>query len=376
MPTDAELENISGRLHTFMVSSEEHHDTLQLLIQEHQNLVESYRQLKSDYEDEKIARRKYKKLAKAKVNPQVSSEVSPKEPNPFVLLLVDGNGYVFREGFLRADVEGGISAARTLSDSIKEVLIPRLGKDAEQYRVMVRVYANLAGLSRTLSRVGMARNESRSLAAFMSGFTSSQELFEFVDAGEGNGCSSKMKEMFRLYGESCKKSHAPLEKASTPSTPRESVPDTAPKPTLEHEGLIPVNKYEQRVDIFLPRPSNDSWEIYQLRTKIRKPCNQFHVVGKCQAVPCPFDHSPIELESINVMRYLMREIPCPDGSGCRSAQCYKGHICLKEDCTGGKPNHCRFKESAHVMESRVSAWLLSDQVQEAKRVSASDSSSE
>lgn len=75
MPTDAELENISGRLRTFMVSSEEHHDTLQLLVQEHQNLVESYRQLKSDYEDEKIARRKYKKLAKARIS-EVSSEVA------------------------------------------------------------------------------------------------------------------------------------------------------------------------------------------------------------------------------------------------------------------------------------------------------------
>jgi hypothetical protein len=49
---------------------------------------------------------------------------------------------------------------------------------------MVRIYANLAGLSNTLARTGLAGNESRSIASFTSSFTRSQDLFDFIDAGD------------------------------------------------------------------------------------------------------------------------------------------------------------------------------------------------
>jgi hypothetical protein len=102
----------------------------------------------------------------------------------------------FRERFLRGDCDGGISAAHTLSHSIKGVLLPRLGEGADKYRVMVRVYADLAGLSKAMHRAGAARGELRSLSSFATGFTCSQEYFEFVDAGVGRDCtSSKIKGM-------------------------------------------------------------------------------------------------------------------------------------------------------------------------------------
>jgi hypothetical protein len=52
---------------------------------------------------------------------------------------------------------------------------------------MVRIYANLKGLSQTLARqgVGLCGNESRSLAPFACSFTRAQDFFDFVDAGEG-----------------------------------------------------------------------------------------------------------------------------------------------------------------------------------------------
>jgi hypothetical protein len=49
---------------------------------------------------------------------------------------------------------------------------------------MVRIYANLAGLSNTLARAGLAGNESRSIAPFTASFTRSQDLFDFIDAGD------------------------------------------------------------------------------------------------------------------------------------------------------------------------------------------------
>lgn len=68
MHTDAELEILNARLDAFAAASEEQHDTLQTLLQEYQKLLASHRQLKSDYEEEKESREKYKKLARARVS--------------------------------------------------------------------------------------------------------------------------------------------------------------------------------------------------------------------------------------------------------------------------------------------------------------------
>lgn len=54
---------------------------LQTLTEKYEHLIEDYRRLKSDYEEVREAREKYKKLAK------------DQDKNPFVLMLVDGDGY-------------------------------------------------------------------------------------------------------------------------------------------------------------------------------------------------------------------------------------------------------------------------------------------
>lgn len=59
-----------------------------------------------------------------------------------------------------------------------------LGSQADQCRIMVRVYANMLGLSKTLARAGLCGHEARSLAPFTSAFNRAQDLFDFVDAAE------------------------------------------------------------------------------------------------------------------------------------------------------------------------------------------------
>jgi hypothetical protein len=49
---------------------------------------------------------------------------------------------------------------------------------------MVRVYASFKYLSKTLAKIGLCGNESRSIAPLACGFTRAQELFDFVDAGD------------------------------------------------------------------------------------------------------------------------------------------------------------------------------------------------
>jgi hypothetical protein len=97
---------------------------------------------------------------------------------------VDGDGYIFREQLVKKGLEGGVDAAQFLLQEVKNCL-SRLDSDADRCRIMVRVYANLKGLSKALALAGgQAGLEARSLAPFTSSFTRSQELFDFVDAGD------------------------------------------------------------------------------------------------------------------------------------------------------------------------------------------------
>lgn len=49
---------------------------------------------------------------------------------------------------------------------------------------MIRIYANLLGLSKALARAGLSGNEARSFATFASSFTRSQDLADYIDAGD------------------------------------------------------------------------------------------------------------------------------------------------------------------------------------------------
>lgn len=95
----------------------------------------------------------------------------------------------FKEHLVKAGSDGGITAARLLSDSIKELIQDRLGSQADQCRIMVRIYSNVLGLSKSLARSGLLGNEARSLSPFAASFTRSQELFDYVDAGDKKECA-------------------------------------------------------------------------------------------------------------------------------------------------------------------------------------------
>ncbi|KAF1815004.1 hypothetical protein P152DRAFT_471654 [Eremomyces bilateralis CBS 781.70] len=162
---------------------------LTTVLDQYRELLDNYRRLKSDYEEEKESREKYKRLARGQ------------ERNPFVLVLVDGDGYLFKHELLKLGHDGGVTAARRLSTAIGKQVV-RLDKDLEDCRIMVRIYANLQGLSRACSRSGLCGNEARALSPFVTGFTRSQDLFDFIDAGEKKeGADYKLREMFRLFAE-------------------------------------------------------------------------------------------------------------------------------------------------------------------------------
>lgn len=187
MLNERELQGLDRDLTSFRVSSAEHHDKLQELVTNYAQLLEDYTRLKSDLEEEKETREKYKKLARGS------------DRNPFVLVLIDGDNYIFDDALVATGSEGGARAANMLNAAIKDRLL-RLGHDVANARIMVRIYTNLGGLSKALARVGLAGHEARSLAPFTASFTQSQDLFDFVDVGDKNrNVDLKIGEMFRLF---------------------------------------------------------------------------------------------------------------------------------------------------------------------------------
>jgi hypothetical protein len=64
---DSDLQVLDSRLSTFVQSSKQQHETHEKLLLDFQELIENYRRLKSDYEEEKESREKYKKMARGQV---------------------------------------------------------------------------------------------------------------------------------------------------------------------------------------------------------------------------------------------------------------------------------------------------------------------
>jgi hypothetical protein len=185
MLSDNELADTSAQLQDFHLASTKQQETLAEVLEKYGTLIESYKRLKSDYEEERDSRERYKQMARGQ------------ERNPFVLVLVDGDGYIFDDDLVSNGAEGGQRAAHLLNDAILSSLRTR---GLENCRIMVRVYTNLAGLSKTLSRIKLCGAEKRSLAAFAANFTRSNELFDFVDAGElKENADSKIRALFRQF---------------------------------------------------------------------------------------------------------------------------------------------------------------------------------
>ncbi|KAI0598572.1 hypothetical protein F4775DRAFT_583729 [Biscogniauxia sp. FL1348] len=188
MLSEKEIDDAAQQLAEYQTQN-----ALSEILGRYSNLIASYKRLKSDYEEEREAREKYKQMARGQ------------ERNPFVLVLVDGDGYIFNDEVVAAGSEGGTRAAQQLNDAIK-VSLRRKG--LESCEVMIRVYANLVGLSKTLSKAGLCGPEKRSLAPFSASFTRSYGLTDFIDAGElKENADYKLRAMLHLYAENAQCKH-------------------------------------------------------------------------------------------------------------------------------------------------------------------------
>jgi len=189
MLTDQEINDGLQKVSAFRkrVADEEN------FLQHYADLLDKYKLLKSDYEEEKAGRERYKQLARSS------------ERNPFVLVLIDGDGYVFDDEFFQQGADGGSHAAQHLNNVIHQSL---QAKGLENCDIMIRVYANLVNLSKYLAKHGLAGAEKRSLSNFVANFNRSYGLTDFVDAGElKENADFKIRALFNLYADNAQCKH-------------------------------------------------------------------------------------------------------------------------------------------------------------------------
>ncbi|KAK8152911.1 hypothetical protein BKA80DRAFT_314074 [Phyllosticta citrichinensis] len=186
---DLALDAMEHHVRSFRMANTQHHESLQEVLRKYEVLVEDYRRLKSDYEEERDGRERYKKQARGH------------EKNPFALVLIDGDDYIFSNDLLSAGAQGGAQAAHLLRAKLTKI-VAKIGQP-EECEVLVRIYCNADGLFSALGE------EAAQITPFMSAFNGAEPFFEFVDVYDGTSesASRKVEETFFLFAESTQCRH-------------------------------------------------------------------------------------------------------------------------------------------------------------------------
>ncbi|KAI0485865.1 C-x8-C-x5-C-x3-H type zinc finger protein-like protein [Xylaria cf. heliscus] len=171
---------------------------------ENSRLVQQLREMSMDLEDATKSRRQLQhRLQDVEVRMGFVSldNNQLKNQTPYVLVLIDGDGLIFREYFIKQGAGGGRRAAIELHKAI--VAEPFVQANGTQ--IFVKVVANLCGLERALKRDGSVGTETE-LQDFVRGFNQAS-FFDFVDVGTNKeSVISKVKDtaLFHINNPSCK----------------------------------------------------------------------------------------------------------------------------------------------------------------------------
>ncbi|OAK96117.1 hypothetical protein IQ06DRAFT_256718 [Phaeosphaeriaceae sp. SRC1lsM3a] len=198
MLAERKIDSLDTHLEQFKLNNRTAQNDLQNLLKEYGQLLDDYKDLKSQFEAKSAT-------ALPKTTPVVKLP-SAKRGNPYVLVLVDGDGYIFNDELIRDKEEGGMRAARMLNEAVEKYLHQSV-PDARGARVVVRVYADLTNLSKQLAKSKLAGLEKRSLAPFSAAFTRAISMFDFVDALDEEGTKIKIREQFKVASEDDACSH-------------------------------------------------------------------------------------------------------------------------------------------------------------------------
>ena len=169
---------IQHRLQDYRQFDEARQADVEFLAQTCHKLSSELLTVQSDLDDERNTRRTWKKRAE---------EAEAAAQQKFVVVLVDGDSYIFRKAFFKAVAgSGGSKAANDLYTEVLNNLdaseqLPGINPDCD---VLVNVYAHKAGLARILVAADFLARPS-DIDPFFCSFSQSRSLFQFIDCGPG-----------------------------------------------------------------------------------------------------------------------------------------------------------------------------------------------
>ncbi|SCB65007.1 unnamed protein product [Fusarium graminearum] len=173
----------------FRIAEEGQVARLQALSCQIQELVGKYDDAVRDLESERVARRFTQQDAdesRAKYEELQQSM----ERSSFVLVLIDADAdsYIFKDEYYAAS-EGGTKASLDLRDRVRSFLQANR-PDLSDYPIIIKAYANEAGLSHFLVSSGMIKAP-RDLVEFAKDFTQASEYTDFLLVGSGKDRADK-----------------------------------------------------------------------------------------------------------------------------------------------------------------------------------------
>ncbi|KAJ4251090.1 hypothetical protein NW762_011742 [Fusarium torreyae] len=95
----------------------------------------------------------------------------------------------FRNDLVQAGLDGGKQAISLLKQSVEQKM-KALDSTVPHLQVIVRVYANLKGLTQAYQTAGIL-SSGETLEAFVRGFNMGDPLCDYVDAGNGKECADE-----------------------------------------------------------------------------------------------------------------------------------------------------------------------------------------
>ncbi|KAF8477414.1 hypothetical protein BDZ91DRAFT_757916 [Kalaharituber pfeilii] len=134
--------------------------------------------LRLELEDEREAKEKWRARFL-----ETAKEVDAMNRNPYVAVLIDGDGMIFTEQLLMA---GGPAAAAAVLKHARNIAAdsPFLSStSANSFEVLIRIFANVNGLSEALRR--RLPNVNFSFRDFTIGFSQPRSLVDWIDVGAG-----------------------------------------------------------------------------------------------------------------------------------------------------------------------------------------------
>ncbi|CAJ0547516.1 Ff.00g042700.m01.CDS01 [Fusarium sp. VM40] len=193
-----EIEGLQQRWDACKAHDDEKHAIITALLAHVDAQSSQLSKINSELEDKNIVIKAVKK-DKEGLEGQVETLQQERDRHAFVFVIIDGDCMLFRDELVQAGLEGGKKAMSLLKQSVEKKLKTLSGSVPPHLQIIIRVYANLQGLSQSYQNSDLLSN-GQTLEEFVRGFNMGDPLCDYVDAGNGKECADeKVKALFRHH---------------------------------------------------------------------------------------------------------------------------------------------------------------------------------